>query len=68
MKKEKQVQVNEEYAWIVTRKRNGQIVTPAGISFETEYKKCPIDAIVNPIYKDEYENIRVCIMNSKNKE
>jgi hypothetical protein len=53
--------VNDKFAWIVVRKRTGQVVPEAGIDFEIEAGKCPANILVNPIYKDEYENKRVCI-------
>lgn len=59
------INVYEEYAWIIVRKRTGEIVTPGGIAFEAEEKVCPKEVLVHPVYSAEYENIRVKIINSK---
>ncbi len=62
--KEKMVNVYEEYVWVVCKKRTGSIVNAAGINFETEKNKCPESVKINPIYADEYENVRIKIIHS----
>lgn len=56
-----EIAVDEKWAWVVIRKRNGSIIKEAGISFETKPNECPEEVKIDPIYKDEYENVRVPI-------
>lgn len=60
------VSISEKWAWVVVRKSTGSIVSEAGIEFEREAKVCPEQVKINPIYKDEYENVRVNVMVSRN--
>ncbi len=50
-----------EYAWFVVRKKSKRIMTLAGIEFESVSGTCPERIKINPIYSEEYENVRLGI-------
>lgn len=49
------------YAWFVIHKKSKRIMPQAGIEFESVQDQCPERIKINPIYSEEYDNVRMGI-------